>query len=54
LHGAAWADFLRDSCNHDPAVERAAADLACAAYRRDVDGEALIAAARRWIEVHRA
>ncbi len=53
LHGAAWADFLRSSCDHDPAVEQAAADLASAAYRRDVDGEVLIAAARRWVEVHR-
>ncbi len=53
LHGTTWADFLRASCNHDPAVERAAADLAGAAYRRDTDGEALIAAARRWVQVHR-
>ena len=54
LHGAAWADFLRASCDHDAVVEHAASDLAGAAYRRDVDGAALIAAARRWIEVHRA
>jgi len=56
LHGTAWADFLRDSSNCDPAVERSAVELAGAAYRRDtsVDGETLIAAARRWIKIHRA
>jgi len=54
LHGAAWADFLRASCDHDPTVERAAADLAGAAYHRDTDGEALVAVARRWVQVHRA
>ena len=52
LHGAAWAEFLRASSDHDPAIERAAVDLAGAAYRRDIDGKRLIAAARRWIEVH--
>ena len=56
LHGSAWADFLCVSCNYDPVVERAAVDLAGAAYRRDANsnGDALFAAARRWIEVHRA
>ncbi len=54
LHGAAWAAFLRASCDHDPAVETAAADLAGAAYRREAAGEVLIAAARRWVEVHGA
>lgn len=54
MHGTTWAEFLRTSCDHDPVVETAAADLAGAAYRRDIDGDALIGPARRWVEVHRA
>ncbi len=54
MHGTTWANFLSSSSGHDPVVERAAADLAAAAYRPDLnrDGDALIGPARRWIEVH--
>jgi len=54
LYGPEWADFLRASCDHDPTVEKAAMDLASAAYRRDLDGRKLIVAAKRWVEVHHA
>lgn len=54
LHGAEWARFLCESAGNDTQVERAAAQIAIAAYRTDVDGNALVAPARRWIEVHRA
>ncbi len=53
MHGTTWANFLSTSSGHDPAVERAAADLAAAAYRPDIDGHALIGPARRWVEIHR-
>ena len=54
LHSADWARFLCESAGNDAQVEHAAAQIAVAAYRTDVDGNALIAPARRWIEVHRA
>ena len=54
LHGDQWAGFLREAARNDPEIDRAAAELAGAAYRADVDGSALIAPARRWIRVHRA
>lgn len=54
LHSADWARFLCDSAGGDAQVEHAAAQIAVAAYRTDVDGNALVAPARRWIEVHRA
>jgi len=59
MHGTTWANFLSTSSGHDPAVERAAADLAAAAYRPDIneggdgDGDALIGPARLWVEIHR-
>ena len=54
LCGDEWARFLRRSADDDPAVAAAADRLASAAYRADADGRALVAPARRWIEVHRA
>ena len=54
LYGAAWAAFLCRSAGNDPVVEGSAEELAAAAYRADVDGAALVASARRWIEVHGA
>ncbi len=54
LYGDEWARFLRRSADDDPAVAAAADRLAGAAYRADADGRALVAPARRWIEVHRA
>ena len=54
LHGDEWAAFLCRSADNDPVVERAAVDLASAAYAPDADGPRLLGPARRWIEVHRA
>lgn len=54
LHGEEWATFLCRSASNDPVVAAAADDLARAPYRPDVDPGALVAPARRWIEVHRA
>lgn len=54
LYGSQWATFLRQSAGNDPVVEKAAGDLASAAYRVNVDGGKLIEPARRWIQVHRA
>lgn len=54
LHGDDWAAFLCRSAGNDPIVERAAAELADAAYAPDADGRRLLEPARRWIEVHRA
>ncbi len=54
LYGSEWAAFLRQSAGNDPVVEKAAGDLATAAYRVNVDGGKLIEPARRWIRVHRA
>ena len=54
LFRADWAAFLCRSAGQDPQVRAAASRLAQAAYRGDLDGRALIAPARRWIEVHRA
>ena len=54
LYGSQWATFLRQSVGNDPVVEKAADDLASAAYRVNVDGGKLIEPARRWILVHRA
>lgn len=54
LYGDEWAAFLRRSARNDPLVERAAIELAGAAYRPDADGRRLIEPARRWIEVHDA
>ncbi|MEM9303718.1 MAG: DUF4381 domain-containing protein [Pseudomonadota bacterium] len=54
LHGDAWAEFLCWSATNDTVVAAAAVDLAGAPYRQDVDPAALVAPARRWIEVHRA
>jgi len=52
LYGKDWAKFLCVSCDYDPAVEYVVMDLASAAYRRDLDGRTLIAAAKRWVEIH--
>ncbi len=54
LYGADWAAFLCRTAGDDPLVRNVAAELASAAYRADVDVSALLAPARRWIEVHRA
>ena len=54
LYGDEWAAFLCQSANDDPVVAAAAADLARAPYRPDINADALVAPARRWIEVHRA
>ena len=54
LHGDEWAAFLCRSADNDPVVERAAAELAHAAYAPDADGRRLLEPARRWLEVHRA
>jgi len=54
LHGAEWARFLCESAGNDSQIQRAADQIAVAAYRTDVDGNALVAPARRWIELHRA
>lgn len=54
LYGDDWAEFLCRSASNDPAVERASALLAGAAYRKDADGRPLIEPARRWIRLHRA
>lgn len=54
LHGAEWARFLCVSADEDPVVVAAADQLASAAYRDDVDGRTLVAAARQWIRSHRA
>jgi len=54
LYGSEWAAFLRRSACNDPVVDNAAADLASAAYRENVDGRNLIEPACRWIKVHRA
>ena len=54
LYGEEWAAFLCQSANDDPVVAAGAQDLARAPYRPDVDASALVAPARRWIEVHRA
>ena len=54
LQGAAWAEFLCYSSDNDPEVRAAASALAQAAYRPPVSDPRLLAAARRWIEVHRA
>jgi hypothetical protein len=54
LYGSEWAAFLRQSAGNDPVVEKAAGDLATAAYRVNVDDGELIEPARRWIKVHRA
>ncbi len=53
LYGRAWADFLADTTDGDRLVRSKASELAGAAYRNDVNGAALIEAARRWIEGHR-
>ncbi|MCR9186613.1 MAG: DUF4381 domain-containing protein [Halieaceae bacterium] len=53
LQGAAWADFLCRSSGNHPEVRAAASALAQAAYVPPVSDPQLIAAARRWIEVHR-
>ena len=54
LYGGEWAAFLCRSARNEPIVERAAAELANAAYVPDADGRRLIEPARRWIEVHDA
>jgi len=54
LYGSEWAHFLRGTASNDPIIEQAAEQLATAAYRAESDGNALIAPARRWIEIHRA
>lgn len=54
LFGSEWAQFLRDTASNDPIIGQTAEQLATTAYRRDCDGKALIAPARRWIKVHRA
>ena len=54
LYGSRWAAFLSESAGNDPVVSAAAEDLATAAYRAGVDGNSLIAPARRWLKVHRA
>lgn len=54
LYGPDWARFLCESTSNDPDVAAAAERLATAAYRVDVDAQALIAPARRWIKLHRA
>lgn len=54
LHGADWARFLCESARNDPEVERGAGQIAVAAYRTGVDGDALLGPARRWIELHHA
>jgi hypothetical protein len=54
LHGRDWARFLCESANDDPVVSASAERIADAAYRCDVDGRALLDAARRWIRVHDA
>jgi hypothetical protein len=53
LYGHAWAEFLIDTSDNDPLVRSKAHDLSTAAYRREGDGAALVAAARHWIERHR-
>ena len=54
LYGENWAQFLRETASNDPVVTEASMQLANAAYSGDADGRQLIAAARRWIRVHRA
>ena len=54
LYGPAWEAFLRESAPGDVAVSKAAALLASAAYRDNIDASALVRPARRWIEAHRA
>ena len=54
LYGKDWASFLRESADNDPQIADAADLLASAAYRPDVDPNALARPARRWIRVHRA
>ncbi|MDJ0940489.1 MAG: DUF4381 domain-containing protein [Woeseiaceae bacterium] len=54
LYGQEWADFLRRTAPKDSRVRRHADELAMAAYRPGLDGEALIDPARRWVRNHRA
>ena len=54
LSGREWAAFLSASANDDPIVGDAANRIAAAAYRPGIDGQTLVAPARRWIRVHRA
>ena len=54
LTGSDWARFLRESADGDAVIDAAADRLASAAYRPDADGGQLVAAAERWIRVHRA
>jgi len=54
LYGPDWARFLCETAGNDPGVAGAAADLAGAAYDRNVDGASLVSPARRWIEIHHA
>ena len=54
LYGDDWARFLNESASNDPLVNEASQALAHAAYDPDADGRKLVAAARRWIKVHRA
>ena len=53
LAGNEWADFLARSSADDKLVRANAETIAHAAYRQDADGRELVAAARRWIRVHR-
>lgn len=54
LSGSDWARFLRETADGDAVVDAVADRLASAAYQKDADGRELVAAARRWIRVHRA
>jgi|TARA_R100000005_G_scaffold94816_1_gene73977 hypothetical protein len=54
LQGDAWAAFLCTSSGNDPVVTAAAPSLARAAYLAPVNDPQLLAAARRWVQVHRA
>jgi hypothetical protein len=54
LYGTAWARFLTESAGNDRQVAETAEELAAAAYRPDVDPNALSGPARRWIRLHRA
>ncbi len=54
LYGKEWADFLRRSSRNDSLIERNADALGSAAYSKAADGQALLAPAKRWIQVHRA
>jgi len=54
LYGDDWSRFLCESARNDERVLAGARQLAAAAYRPGMDGAALVAPARRWIEAHRA